>query len=357
MPAEDRAISDFPIALQLLNTALVLISNPDGQGGYDSYQATLTEIGRVVLETQYTQDLGNVDVFDAIKNCRVLSGTTTPTSLEGADGQLYVKYSTSGNDTSVVGLYVKLSGAWAEIATGGSGDVGIECTQAQYDAWEQAGTLLQDTNYYITDGQSGGGVTIDDITASASTVYSSLKTQGVFDSHDDDFADAYDDTATYNEGDYCIYNNTLYKCSDDNVTGTWDAQYWDDTTIAEELNELNTETSANFDYSANEVVIGDYFGYPLYRKYFDVGQLPNNSTRSVVVLNQHIRDLINLRIVARTTAGDSFITIPYLSSNSAFNIECDVECTGGETKVNVTTHTDRTGLVAFGIIEYLKPTS
>ena len=44
-------------------------------------------------------------------------------------------------------------------------------------------------------------------------------------------ADAYDSTATYNTGDYCIHNSTLYICNDDNVTGTWDAQYWDDTTI------------------------------------------------------------------------------------------------------------------------------
>lgn len=178
MPVEDRAISDFPIALQLLNTALVLISNPVGQDEYDSYQTTLTEIGRVILETQYTQDLGNVDVFDAIKNCRTLSGTTNPTALQGVDGQLYVKYTTSGNTTTVNGLYVKLSGAWAEISTGGGGgDVGIECTQAQYDAWEQAGTLLADTNYYITDGQSGGGVVIDDTTASLTTVYSSDKVE------------------------------------------------------------------------------------------------------------------------------------------------------------------------------------
>lgn len=140
------------------------------------------------------------------------------------------------------------------------------------------------------------------------------------------------------------------KSSDNNLQTT-------DKTIVGAINELDGELTANFDYSANEVVIGDYFGYPLYRLYFDVGQLPNNTTKSVVVLNRHIRDLVNLRIVARTRAGDSFITIPYLSSSAAFNIECDVECTNGETKVNITTHTDRSGLVAFGIIEYLKPTS
>ena len=179
MPAsEDRPISEFPIALQLTNRALVFLSAPDGLGGYDSVHAELTEIGRIVLETQYTQDLGNMDVFTAIKNCRVLSGTTNPTSAQGADGQMYVKYQTVSNVDEVVGLYVKLNGEWVEISTGGSGgDVGIECTQAQYDAWEQAGTLLEDTNYYITDGQSGGGVVIDDTSASRNTVFSSAEVE------------------------------------------------------------------------------------------------------------------------------------------------------------------------------------
>lgn len=127
-----------------------------------------------------------------------------------------------------------------------------------------------------------------------------------------------------------------------------------DQTVVGAINELKSDADANFDYSANETVIGDYFGYTLYRKYFDIGTLPNNATKSTVVLNSRIRDLVNLRIIARTTGGDSFVTVPYLSSSAAFNIECDVECTGGTTKVNVTTHMDRTGMVAFGIIEYLK---
>lgn len=48
-------------------------------------------------------------------------------------------------------------------------------------------------------------------------------------------ADAYDDTATYNTGDYCIYGGELYKCNDDNVTGAWDAAKWDLTKVVDEL--------------------------------------------------------------------------------------------------------------------------
>lgn len=52
--------------------------------------------------------------------------------------------------------------------------------------------------------------------------------------------DLYDSSVIYNEGDYCIYNNTLYKCNTNNTTGTWNAQYWDITSIADELANLHT---------------------------------------------------------------------------------------------------------------------
>lgn len=48
-------------------------------------------------------------------------------------------------------------------------------------------------------------------------------------------AEAYDGTATYNEGDYCTYDGVLYVCNTDNTTGTWDAQYWDAVKITDVL--------------------------------------------------------------------------------------------------------------------------
>lgn len=120
MAAEDRSLSEFPRALSVLSTALIMISNPDGLGGFDTEAALLTEVGKALLGVQYVSELGSVSVFDAIKNCRVLSGTTTPTS-EGADGQLYIKYENVGGVDSVVGIYFKLSGTWLEIPTSGGG--------------------------------------------------------------------------------------------------------------------------------------------------------------------------------------------------------------------------------------------
>lgn len=128
MAVEDRSLSEFPRALQVAEQALVMISNPDGLGGYDTNGAVLTEVGKAILSVMYTQQLGNVSVFDAIKNTRVLSGTTTPLANVGADGQLYIKYETVSNVDNVVGMYFKKDGAWLEISLGGGGSSWTDLT-------------------------------------------------------------------------------------------------------------------------------------------------------------------------------------------------------------------------------------
>lgn len=60
-----------------------------------------------------------------------------------------------------------------------------------------------------------------------------IMTKGVTDGY---ITDAYDDTATYDVGDYCIYNNTLYKCASAiAVAEPWTAAHWTATDIATEL--------------------------------------------------------------------------------------------------------------------------
>jgi len=52
-------------------------------------------------------------------------------------------------------------------------------------------------------------------------------------------ADAYDDTATYTVGDYCIYADTLYRCTAD-TSGAFDATKWTQTNIAEAFEPKHT---------------------------------------------------------------------------------------------------------------------
>lgn len=49
-----------------------------------------------------------------------LSGTTDPTSAIGKDGDVYFKTLTENNETSIVGMFVRILGEWLEVSVGGS---------------------------------------------------------------------------------------------------------------------------------------------------------------------------------------------------------------------------------------------
>ena len=53
---------------------------------------------------------------------------------------------------------------------------------------------------------------------------------------EDMITDAYSSSSTYAVGDYCIYENTLYKCTTAISTAeAWNSAHWTATTIATEL--------------------------------------------------------------------------------------------------------------------------
>lgn len=126
MPAsEERSISEFPSALNILATTLLLVSTYDsGNDAYDSEKVTAVDLASAILgDFEYTQDLAtNVKtIFGAINSIMVLSGTTVPSSDIGSNGQLYFKYSSSGGTDTVDAMYFKINNAWVEVSTGGGG--------------------------------------------------------------------------------------------------------------------------------------------------------------------------------------------------------------------------------------------
>lgn len=60
---------------------------------------------------------------------------------------------------------------------------------------------------------------------------------------DKNVADEYDDTHTYSIGDITIYGNTLYICTTNNTTGTFDPSNWTATTIDSVIGSLSTLTT------------------------------------------------------------------------------------------------------------------
>lgn len=72
-------------------------------------------------------------------------------------------------------------------------------------------------------------------------------------------ADEYDDTQTYDKGDVVIYKNTLYICTTNNTTGTWDATKWTATTVQSligDLSQLTTSVTSSLVGAVNEVDAG-----------------------------------------------------------------------------------------------------
>ena len=255
MPNLDRPISEFPRALEVLASALVLISNPSGIDSYDSYSCTLTELGKTILDVEYTQELGQVSVFEAIINLRVLSGTGDPSSSLGVDNQIYVKYQTVGGVDSVTALYIKLNGAWVEIQTGGGGGASVtlgttvpsDASGSDGDLYVQYdGTTYAVIEYYVKINGSWRKAPYsrvvaltqaeyDLITPDPTTLYIITDAQNSY-VQLPVITDAYDATSTYDVGDLCIHNDALYKCTTAiTVAEAWTPAHWTQTSIADEL--------------------------------------------------------------------------------------------------------------------------
>lgn len=93
---------------------------------------------------------------------------------------------------------------------------------------------------------------------------------GINELHDSIGADAYDDTATYAEGELCIYNNTLYVCTVSGGITTpepWTAAHWTATTIAS-LIDSNSRDIENLYYK-----VGDSISASIYKEM--AGRLTN----------------------------------------------------------------------------------
>lgn len=60
------------------------------------------------------------------------------------------------------------------------------------------------------------------------------KTQGML-------GDAFSEEMTYNTGEYCIYQNALYKFTSDKEPGAWDETKVEATTVDAEMSDMQTQ--------------------------------------------------------------------------------------------------------------------
>lgn len=130
----EKRVSELNSASSINLSDLFLLAQDLGQGEYDSLNVSASVLATwLASQVQFPLLLTYTtakDIIGAINEVAqsggggggggstVYLGTTIPTSSQGNNADLYVKY-TAGTPNVVDALYVKISGAWSEIETGG----------------------------------------------------------------------------------------------------------------------------------------------------------------------------------------------------------------------------------------------
>lgn len=133
-------ISELTSALQINDDAKFPYSQ-DNSGTTTTFGAEITQIARKIaegvtltnLQTTTKNLVGAINEIAGSSSAVILYGTSAPTSSQGDNGNLYVKYTagTGGASDTVDALYVKLDDDWCEIETGGGSSSLADLTDTQ----------------------------------------------------------------------------------------------------------------------------------------------------------------------------------------------------------------------------------
>ena len=119
----------------------------------------------------------------------------------------------------------------------------------------------QTTHYNLIKPSSADRVAVGDLNDNADTIDGYLY---IANERADQISQDYNPSSTYNTGDYVRRENYIYKCKQDNVTGTWDATKWDRVYITDELGQGSggSSTLAGLnDVSLSSPTNGQLLGY------------------------------------------------------------------------------------------------
>lgn len=151
---------------------------------------------------------------------------------------------------------------------GGNGTDIFEVTQAEYDALVQAGTLVHNALYVITDAPNLNE-TADDISYDGSTDTA----KDMIDNSLFNEAEPYKNNITYAIGDYCTYKGLLYQCISAIASAEeWTPSHWERTT----LTKLQTTTYNVATYGG--VIVCLKVGRLVTIKGYNIGSTQNTPT-------------------------------------------------------------------------------
>jgi hypothetical protein len=130
--------------------------------------------------------------------------------------------------------------------------------------------------------------------------------------------DAYSNTATYNVGDYCIYDNKLYRCTTKISTAeSFTPAHWTETKCADEFSAIKSNLDELSDYSTTEQAVGKWIdGSIVYRKTFSF--TTGASTDQTFNIGATIKTLIRIDGGLNYTSGAWYPPQTYFSSTDLF---------------------------------------
>ena len=126
------------------------------------------------------------------------------------------------------------------------------------------------------------------------------------------FGDSYSTSNTYNVGDYCVYEDRLYRCITAVSTAeSFDSDKWEDTTVFDEIKIKNRitsggETKAGYQIDGKDVYVKRYF----------ISALPNNQI-SYYNHNLNINDVKFVKYDGLAYTDDTYIMMSYYNPKSA----------------------------------------
>lgn len=115
----------------------------------------------------------------------------------------------------------------------------------------------------------------------------------------------------------------------------------------------NIETAINTNdiYSTDEIVIGKWLGKPLYRKVYDVGTLPDSTTK---LINSGLSNINIVKIYGTATEEiGTYIPLPYVTLTDIYQISLVYNSSN---QISITTGTNRSQFTGFVVLEYTKTT-
>lgn len=149
-------------------------------------------------------------------------------------------------------------------------------------------------------------------------------------------APTFSDSASYDVGDIVYYNGLSYRCTNAHE-GAWDASDFAATTIAGELNGLNSNITALGNYAMSEVNTGMKWaadGRDIFRKVISCGALPESSQKLVGSGLSNVA-VIDIRGIAISQG--AMIPLPYIS---VLNQHVQLHYSASTNHVVITTTTD-----------------